>query len=129
MKFDTKNEGTWFWFDEDDHEAGGVCLRVCAKADIDKINRLTSTTKREYKGGNRHEYKVVDEKRADELIWDFCIVDWQGVEVDGIDLECTKENKVRLMNTSVDFVNRIGKWLDQLTEIEGTAEKAEEKNS
>lgn len=129
MKFDTKNVGTWFWFGEQE-ENGGVCLRVCAGKDIREIDRLTSQTKKEYKRGNRHEYKVVDEKMYDELLWDFCIVDWKQVGIDGRkDVECSKENKILLMNHSVEFASFVGNCLERLSETELTAGEAEEKNS
>ena len=118
MKFDTKNEGTWFYFDESNPDDGGVCLRVCAKTNLDWISERTSKTKKVFKDGYRYVYKDTDEKKSDGMLWDFCIVDWKDVDVDGAILECTYENKIKLMNSCIAFVTFVGKRMKQLAELD-----------
>ncbi len=128
MKFDTKNDGTWFWFG-DDEKNGGVCLRVCAGEDVRRLERLTTKPGKEYKRGNRYEYKIVDNKKYDELLWDFCVVDWRKVDIDGkVNVECTRENKMILMSKSVEFASFVGRCMETLGDTENAEEEAEEKN-
>lgn len=128
MKFDTTNAGTWFWFG-DEEANGGVCLRICTGDDIRDIEKITTKTKITYKQGNRHEFKVVNEKLYDELLWDFCIVNWKKVSIDGTeDVECDKEQKLLLMNRSIAFTSFVGGCMEKLSEAELVADEAEEKN-
>lgn len=48
------------------------------------------------------ELGTLDQKKADEitmkLFIDVCLVSWQGVEIDGKEVECSKENALILFN-------------------------------
>lgn len=130
MRFDTQNAGTWFYFNEQDESKGGVCLRICAGADVRRIDEQSSKPKVEYKRGNRFAWKQVNDKQYDALLWDFCIVDWDQVENEKGDLlGCTKEHKTFLMDNSVDFAMFVGKHMEELTLLEEQEKKETEKNS
>jgi len=59
--------------------------------------------------------------------WDFCITDWKEVALDGQQLECISENKVKMMNV-IDFVKHVVESLEKLVETNKTLEEARVKN-
>ena len=106
MKLNLKdlNPGTWFKFDENDPESGSICLRVLNAGKLAEIRDKTIKTQVEYRGTNRFEYQDMDNAARDRIIWDYCIVDWKGLTDDEDNpIECTTENKIKLMNGHVGF--------------------------
>lgn len=128
MEFDLDNRGTWFFFDPAQEELGGVCLRICAGDDIVAIEKQAVKPKVEYKRGGRFSFKETNEPLYNRLLWDFCIVDWKEVSVDGESVECTRDNKIKLMMKSVDFATFVGDCLDDLTAAKKQIDKDAEKN-
>jgi len=63
------------------------------------------------------------------LIWDYCIVDWKNVQLDGEDVPCTTENKVKLMKQCLDFAKFVTTCIDELAETNKALEEARLKNS
>jgi len=126
--FKSENPGTWFYFNPDNESAGGVCLRELSVDEVDRIERLTVKTKKKVSRGVVVEDKKEDTKMASRLRWDFCIVDWSEVSLDGKQLECTTENKVKMMKVT-DFVKFIVDSLNELVEANESIEKARLKNS
>lgn len=118
MKVNLNDMNPPAWFDiEGDVDKARVLLRICAGDDIDEINRLTSKRQPpEYKRGVRYAVPdEVDEKLRQEMVWDFIIVDWEGIMDDkGTPLPCTKENKVLFMTRSVAFATFISKCIEKL---------------
>lgn len=134
MKFDmgNLNPPAWFYFDDSDPSQGKVLLRVCSGTDLDDINRKTSKKQPpEYRRGNRYEIPdKVDEKRRAEMLWDFMIVDWEGVlDQNGYEIKCTPDNKNKLMRESVAFATFIASSLDKLTADITKYQEEVEKNS
>lgn len=127
LDLNSKNVGTWFYFDPDNPDAGGVCLRELSTEENARIERLTVTVKKRFKRGAWIEDKTTDEKLAAKLRWDFCIVDWKEVSIDGQVVECTTENKVRVMKI-INFVKIIVDNLEELTETNAALEEARAKN-
>lgn len=128
MKFDLEdlNPGTWF----DLPNRGRICIRLCAGDDLKRIQKITRKKKEKFKYGRRFEYEIVNEPLEDEMIWDFCIIDWEDIVDQKNDpIECTKDNKLLLMNKSVTFANVVANCLDQLTEATEEEKEEEEKNS
>jgi len=126
--FSTKNQGVWFHFDEMHPELGGVCLRELSLDQAKAINRETTRTQRRFDGMQWRDDKIVDEDRATDLTYAYCILDWKNVSLDGIPLECTLANKIKTMK-SLDFAKFV---LDCLTQIRGknsAIEAARLKNS
>lgn len=128
LDLNSKNIGTWFYFDPENEAAGGVCLRELTAEELTRIENLTVTIKKKFKRGAWIEDKIVDEKLASKLRWDFCIVDWKEVSIDGQVLECTAENKVRAMKI-INFVKIIVDNLEELTETNIALKEARAKNS
>jgi len=126
--FKSENPGTWFYFNPDNESAGGVCLRELSVDEVDRIERLTVKTKKKVSRGVVVEDKKEDIKMASRLRWDFCIVDWSEVSLDGKQLDCTTENKVKMMKVT-DFVKFIVDSLNELVEANESLEKARLKNS
>jgi hypothetical protein len=119
MNFDLTNlnPGTWFDFEE-----GGarVCLRVCDGDAMRQIRKKTIKKKAELKKVDNVMQKVVSEETNEDLqsdlIWDYCIVDWEGffnVKTDEPIL-CTTENKLLLMGKSVEFSRFVADALGKL---------------
>ncbi len=128
MNFTTENKGTWFFFDESNEDAGGVCIRLCTPNKYEQIEKLTTKKKDIYKQGNRFEKVEKDEKKLSHLLWDYVIVDWKNVEIDGTELECSKENKIKLMGDNIAFTNFISNCLNDLTDHIDLDREAKEKN-
>ena len=125
-----KNEGTWFYFN-DNAEDGGVCLKTLTPGDVRKIEKATVTKKSEIVKGEkptRIEWFEVDEGLRQQMQWGAVISDWKKVDPDGTgEIECTYENKLRMMNDYIEFAQFIVKSIGILTQIEPT-EKEKEKN-
>jgi len=120
MKLNLKdlNPGTWFKFDEGDPESGSICLRVLNAGKLAEIRDKTVKTKVEYRGANRYEYQNMDNAARDRIIWDYCIVDWQGlVDDEEVPIECTTETKIALMNGHVGFSMFVESCLEKLNKL------------
>lgn len=132
MQFDLENlnPGTKFFFDEDDEKKGSVTLRVCAGDDLRAIRKQSSKKKVEYRRGQRIEYPDTNEEVENALLWDFCIVAWEGVlDSKNVSIPCTKENKTLLMGKSPVFSKFVGDKLSVLADIEDEEKEKLEKNS
>lgn len=126
--FSSKNEGTWFYFDPDREELGGVCLRELSTDEHERIEKLTVKHRKKFKRGIAYDDIETDDKLASKLRWDWCITDWKEVSLDGIALECTADNKVKMMKI-IDFVKHVANSIEMLTEINKSLEEARAKNS
>ncbi len=126
--FNSENPGTWFYFDPDDESQGGICLRELSTCEHDRIERLTVRKKKKFKRGVPYDDVQTDEKLASKLRWDFCIVDWKGVNLDGRELECNSENKVKMVEVT-DFVKFIIDPLIELSDSNASLREAQLKNS
>jgi hypothetical protein len=125
------NPGTWF-----DLPGGGrISLRVCAgddyRAITDQVVRRKSEVVFDPKSGRAHRLvsEETDERKLTELLWDFCIVDWEGiVDASGKPIPCTAEMKLRLMGRSPAFFSMVSERLDRLRALEKEEAEALEKN-
>jgi hypothetical protein len=129
MKFSMKdlNPGTWFYFDPNDSDSGKICIRILNSGKLAEIRDKTITTEYEYKNGQRYENQKINHALRDTIIWDYCIVNWQGlIDDDEKPIECTTENKLKLMNDHVGFSSFVENCMDQLNqEVERQAEYSE----
>lgn len=111
-----------------------IDLRNITLAEFKKIRASTVTNRAEYhqiKDGDkpfRYEVEDTDSDKADELLWDYQIVDWNIVDGDGKKIKCTKENKLLLMGNSAEFVNFVVDNLNQLAKDEQKRREKSEKN-
>lgn len=131
MKFNLKdlNPGTKFYFDDDSPEEGYVIFRICNGTALDAIEAATTKKKYEYKKGARYEAVEVDHKKRTHQIWDYCIVDWSGIEdADGVAIPCTTENKILLMSGSIQFAKFFSNSMDALNTLLSEIEVESEKN-
>lgn len=124
--FSSKNEGSWFYFDGD-KALGGVSLRELSAEKNKEIERLTVKTTKKFKRGQWIEDKKVNTELANKLTWDYCIVDWDKVQLDGNDIKCDREGKSKMMKV-LDFMKFVLESGDQLTEANKTIEEARVKN-
>jgi len=125
--FNSENPGTWFYFNPDDELQGGVCLRELSSDENRRIAKLTERHKKKFMRGTLVDDVKVDEELASKLRWHFCITDWKEVSLDGQKLECTNDNKVRMMKV-IDFVKHVVDSLETLTEMNRSLEEARAKN-
>jgi len=117
-------------------EGGGVLyLRVCAGDDLREIRKKTVKKGKEYKkiDGNlqRLTYEDTDDDLQSQLVWDFCIVNWENFfadEAKTIPIPCTTENKLKLMGKSLVFSKFVGESLQTLRGTIEAEEEAVEKN-
>jgi len=95
------NPGKWF----DIGEGASVCLRVSTNT------KLRQITKQSEKKGKQ------DPEVFERLLWDYCILDWQGLQdADGVEIECTPDNKALLMGGAPDFAQFVAERLAELRE-------------
>jgi len=125
--FNSENPGTWFYFNPDDESQGGVCLRELSSDENRRIEKLTTKHKKKIMRGQLVDDVKVDEETASKLRWHFCITDWKEVSLDGQELECTNDNKVKMMKV-IDFVKHVVDSLETLTGMNKSLEEARAKN-
>ena len=125
--FDSTNIGTWFYFDPTNEKLGGVCLRELTTSESEKIERITVKKRKKFRRGQVYDDTETNEKLASKMRWDFCITDWKEVELDGQQLECNIEKKVKMMNV-IDFVKHVVDSLEKLVDTNKTLEEARVKN-
>lgn len=125
--FTSENKGAWFYFDPTDESLGGVCLRELTPGESRRIEKLTVRTKKKFKRGTAYEDTNENKDLAFKLRWDFCIVGWKEVALDGVQLECNKENKVKMMEV-VNFVKFVVDSLEELIDSNSSLQEARLKN-
>jgi len=123
------NPGVWFKFDESDPESGEIRIRAMNNEQRKNLQKKSNTKRIEYKHGQRYEVIEVNEDRVSEILWDYCIVEWDRLEDDdGTALVCDSETKATLMQTNVGFAQFVGKCLEILVEQEEDRVARIEKN-
>lgn len=127
-KFKSESLGKWFYFNDDEAQ-GGVQLRELTTDEHRRIEKLTVKHKMKFERGTgrRYDDATTDEKLVDKLRWDFCIVDWKEVYLDGQELACTAENKVKMMKVT-DFVKVLVDWFEELAETNESLRSSQAKN-
>lgn len=134
MEFDVTNlnPGTWFPLGKDEKD-GRICLRICDAESLRQIRKQTVKKKVEFKKvegkPERFESADVNDDLQEELIWDYCIIDWEGIlDKDKNPIPCTRENKIMLMNKSVTFAKIVSEGLSAIRDQIEEGESASEKN-
>jgi len=129
MKFDLENLNPGVFFPFNDEDGGGVEVRLANGLKLDEINKKCSKKKVEFRKGARHEFIEENEEKRSELLWDYVIVNWKGIkDLDGNEIACTTENKVKLMRGSVEFATIVGSCIEKLSEEVESKEAVLEKN-
>ena len=104
-----------------------VTLRMITAEVFTDLQKRAVKRKREFKDGQIYEYDDIDQDLHNEITWDYCIVDWDIKDQHKKPIECTKENKIRLMGNSAEFslfVSQcLGEMTDQLQQKRETLEK------
>ena len=130
MKFnlDNLNPGAFFPF-EGDGDEGGVTIRLANGKIIAEIDKKCTKKSVKYYRGQRHEVVDDNEELRSQMLWEYVIVDWKGLEdQEGNQIPCTKENKIKLMQGSVKFSSFIGSCVEQLTVDSDMHDEELEKN-
>jgi len=123
------NPGVWFKFDESDPESGEIRIRAMNNEQRKVLQKACNKKRVEYKHGQR--FEVIDSKddKFSEMLWDYCIVEWNGLEDDeGGPILCGPETKAALMQKNVGFSQFVGKCLEPLSEEEEDRVARIEKN-
>ena len=128
IDMDNLNPGTRFYVDQADPSAGSVTLRVCDNETLALIARKTEKKMSEYRAGRRYEWVEVDDDKRERLTWDYTIVDFDLVDVNGAKIEPTADNKVLLMNKSPEFAALVSQGLLIINRQIAEQQKALEKN-
>ena len=130
MKFnlDDLNPGAFFPF-EDDDDKGGVTIRLANGKVIAEIDKKCTKKSVKYHRGQRHEITEDNEELRSQMLWDYVITGWAGLEDnEGMEITCTKENKIMLMQGSVKFAGFVGDCVEQLTADSNIHDEELEKN-
>jgi len=118
VNFSSKNEPTKFYFDDSKKDEGWVEMRACPKNIVDDIEKQTVTHKKKLKRNVYVDDIKTDRDKQNELLWDYCITDWEGVLWDGEVLECTSKNKYMMMEESPQFLNFYSMCMEQLEDVQ-----------
>lgn len=128
MKFDLENLNPGVFFPFEDSE-GGITIRLASGEALNDIDKKCVKKKVEYRKGQRYEVVNVNDEKRSTLLWDYVIVDWEGVtDLEGNPIPCTQENKHRLMIGSTRFSNFVSKCVENLAEDIEEIEEELEKN-
>lgn len=128
INFSTEeNEGTWFYFDKENKESGGVCLRELSTDEYTKIAQITTKTTKKVKRGVAYDDVQTDERLAAKMRWDYCIVDWKDIQIDGKPADCSSDNKQKLIKVG-DFIKFIADCIEELAETNSSLNEARVKN-
>lgn len=125
--FKSENPGTWFYYNPDDESQGGVCLRELSTDEFERIERVTTKHKKKVMRGVLVDDAEVDERAASKLRWDYCIVDWKNTSLDGQEVKCDSDNKVKMMKV-IDFVKHVVESLNDLVDMNKSLEDSRLKN-
>lgn len=116
MRIDRNNSGRFFpWPDEPEGSEKGVVLRLINGEAMHVIDR--ETVQYEYKnvGGQLFRWPIVDEEKRELMRLDYCIVRWKGlVDENGVEIECTPENKSLVVQKNIHLAKFIVRCLDEL---------------
>lgn len=125
------NPGVWF-----DYDGGRVCVRAHPQDVIKEIQEKCVKRWTEYKPIRKHgpvqpiQRTEADEKKLDQMLWDYCVVDWEGFfDIDGEPIPCTLENKVALMGGDPKFYEFVDGCLEKITAYDEKHAEDIEKNS
>ena len=130
-KFSLKdpNPGIWFLFNENDPNSGRICIRILNSAKGQEILKAITKKRVEYKQGQRFEVLDVDEDKRSQMLWDYTIVSWERLEDDdGKPIECTPENKAKLISENIGFASFVGSCIVKINAGYEVRELAIEKN-
>lgn len=119
------DNGEWCYFDENHttEKDPAICLRPLSADELTKIDKLTVTHKQKIKNGVVYDEKTENTELSNKMVWDFCIVDWRQIKLNGNVLEPTPENKVLLMknmdcrrfcNDQIDRISSKNKSIEEL---------------
>ena len=134
MKLNLKNlnAGTFFaWEGELDGSKNGITVRELSSKELRRINKETLKKNKIIfdQKGVPIEVPVFDEDKQDELIYDYCIVDWSGLEDDdGKPIPCNAKNKVKLMQEEPVFMAFVTDCIKRVSVVANETEEAAEKN-
>ncbi len=123
------NPGVWFKFDDSDPGSGEIRIRVLNALKREEIQKACVKTRDIYKQGQRYVTSDTNDALFSEMLWDYSIVEWNGLEDDaGIPLPCDTETKVKLMRENVGFSLFVSRCLEKLNDEEENRVAMIEKN-
>jgi hypothetical protein len=112
-----------------------VELRNIPTAQLRKMRKETVRQEIEYHRPDnssekpfRYEVDKVDDDKLFDAMWDYQIVNWRIVDLDGNEIPCTTENKLLMVGNSKEFADWIVKCLNQLAIDEIKKKEKSEKN-
>ena len=81
INFDDPNPGIFFkWPGAETDADGGIYIRACNIETLTDIEKSTVTKKKKFRGSAPYDDVFVDEKRKEEMIWDYCITGWENLQ-------------------------------------------------
>lgn len=107
INFNDPNPGQWFDLDADT----AICLRIANTKFLRSIEKLPK-------------------EQQEQKTWDYCIVGWRNLlDEDGNEIPCTRENKIKLIAESMDFMLVVNHFLEKINEDLRLRKEDLEKNS
>ena len=91
LEWDFSGEGKWFDFDED----------VKLKLRFVPREKLTGIVQRHTRHTRRGEQ--TDSVKVNSDLYEYAISDWEGIHIADRKAECTRENKIRLLNVHYEL--------------------------
>lgn len=130
MDIDLNDLNPTGFFPWPDGSEGGLEIRILNGEKFEAVEKTTVKTRFVYRRGQRFEEKITDTELRDSLTWDYCIVSWEGFKnkSNGENVECTVENKIKMMKQSNWFPVFFSECVEKLTDDIKTKEEVLEKN-
>lgn len=132
LNMNNLNPGTFFpWDGEPKNSKNGITVRELSSGELKRINKATfkkNIVMYDRKGTPYNE-PVYDEEKQDEMIYDYSIVNWTGLEDDdGKPIPCNTKNKYALMSEVPAFMMFVTECIKQVSTVAKDTEEAAEKN-
>jgi len=137
VDFEELNPGAKFDFEVDEKglTVSWVKIRAYSQEVMEGIREQCIKTEVEYKKAAKHgqlqriEFTKSDDKKIQNLLWDYVIMDWGGfVGKDKKPIPCTADNKAKFMRQWPAFYSFVDKCLEKITPDVNEAIKESEKN-
>jgi len=141
MQFSTENPCTKFYFPEQegtpDSEQAWVKLRPVSTDKVREIIKQAKQVKVGFRAVGEDDKAALKQVQWEEMdvdiiyteMWDYSIVDWGHIEVNGQPLPCSRENKLLLIGNDIRFATNLIEWRKELEKDHVALVELLEKNS
>jgi hypothetical protein len=128
INFENNGEGKWFQVEPGTDECGSFKFRTVSVEEYEKIEKITVRTKKKVKRGIAYDDVTIDERLAAKMRWDYIIMDWKNVLIEGKVAKCDAANKALIVKYD-NFIKFALVCIEELNDENKAIEEAKLKNS